>query len=267
MGSKDTGSVVDAVQKVVTVVLLVATTLTGIAVNNANRALADLDAQSGRDKVLSEDLFKELDTLAAGGPKARMVFLGLWVLAHDDEAKNGLIQVAAVSDEKDLKTVADTLTQKGYTKSDIDSSQTLGNAKAALIAQVTAANPTPSPKVDPKATGASADLLANLTPASASGYIFLGTATTSNKQLHGATTDRVIIPSAGDSITPLTDVHLRDGYPSQTELGQVIGIVDQTDLLKVQDIKTYALSKNAQAVWAHVTILERPSPGPTTVPR
>jgi hypothetical protein len=267
MGSKDTGGVIDNVQKVMTVALAIAAAATGWAVNKANTTLAGLDSQESRDKVFSEDLFTQLPTLSAGGPKAKMVFVGLWVLAHDAEAKNGLIQVAAVSDEKDLKTIADALTQKGYSQADIDSSQTLVNAKAALIAQVSAAYPRPSPKVDPKATGASADLLANLTPANASGYIFLGTATSSNKQLHGATTDRVTIPSPGDSITPLSDVHLRDGYPSQTELGQVIGIVDQTDLLKVDDIKTYSLSKNAEAVWAHVTVLERPSPGPTTAPR
>src|ERR1700692_2610896 len=82
MGSKDTGSVVDNIQKVLTIALAIATTWIGVAVGNANRQLALLDAQESRDKVFSEDLFTQLNTLAGGGPKAKMVFLGLWVLAH-----------------------------------------------------------------------------------------------------------------------------------------------------------------------------------------
>jgi hypothetical protein len=66
MGSKVIGGGGDNMQKVVTVVSLIATTWTGFAVNKAYRQLAALGAQEIRDKVFSEDHFTQLNTLAGG---------------------------------------------------------------------------------------------------------------------------------------------------------------------------------------------------------
>ncbi len=257
-------NVFDYIQRFVTIALAIATAITGYQLNVTNHRLDALNAQSDRDKVFSEDLFKEITRLSGHTTQSKMSFAGLWVLAHDPEAQEGLITVAAVSGDDALKEVANDLSNQRYSLGDIANSQQLTAARSALIDQVSG-SPRPAQKpVDAIATGASANLLANLTPPSMSGYVFLGMAAPGSPSLKpGATVSVRAIPLVGDTITPLTNIHLRDAYPMQSGLGQVIGIVDGTDDLHVQSIKSIGLSKIENAVWAQVTVESKPQPIPT----
>ncbi|HET9342925.1 MAG TPA: hypothetical protein VFO25_08430 [Candidatus Eremiobacteraceae bacterium] len=261
--------IIDSVQKVVTLVLAIVASITGYQLDLTNHRLAALNEQSDRDKVFSEDLFKEITRLSGHSVQSKMSFAGLWVLAHDPEAQEGLITVAAVSDDDALKEVANSLTNERYSLGDIQNSQQLTAARSALIDQVSG-SPRPAPKpVDAAATGASANLLANLTPPLLTGYVYLGTAPPRSATLNpGATISVRSIPHVGDMVTPVTNVHLRDAYPIQSGLGQVIGVVDNTDALQVDDVRSIGLSSSATAVWAKVTVRSRPQaiPTPTSSP-